>query len=95
MSYLEPNDIAKRRKYILNNANKVTVISKGDKRVNGTRFCGICGRKLSNVILKTGNSIAIADHYHCYFSEYFYTNICKNLHNCKSEMKKRNKERGE
>lgn len=88
INYLSPEEIRERRKYFLKEANKVTTIHKGDKRVSGARFCVICGTPLSNMILTDGSTQAARDHFHCYFSDLFYVNMCKNSNNCKRVMKK-------
>lgn len=77
-----------KRTYFLNHATKITKISKGDKRVHGSRICGICGAQLSNVITTTGATIAKKNHFHCHFSELFYVDICMDSRSCYANMNK-------
>ncbi len=86
-------DIKEKRSYFLNNAEKVTKILKGDKRVHGSRICGICGSQLSNVITSTGETIAKKNHFHCHFSALFYVDICMDSRSCYSQVSK--EERGQ
>lgn len=84
---LSPEQVKERRSYFFNNANRVTIIKKGDKRVNGSRICAVCKSKLSTVVLVDGSTISTRAHYHCYFSEFLYINICKDSANCQRIMK--------
>lgn len=88
MKVLSREEIKERRKYFLANANKKTVINKGDKRVHGSRVCALCGSSLSTVTLSDGRSIATKNHYHCDFSELFYVDLCKDIRSCYSVMNK-------
>lgn len=81
-------EIKEKRKYFFSNALKVNKILKGDKRVNGTRVCAICGTRLSTVILTNSTTMATKDHYHCYFTELFYVNICSEARHCKKALEK-------
>lgn len=89
---LTPEQVRDRRKYYLTNANKVTKIDKGDRRVSGTRICAICQTQLSTVILATGKRRATRAHFHCYFSELLYVNICKDSANCQRVTRNREEE---
>lgn len=88
MKTSDNNEVKEKRKYFLNNSAKVTKIFKGDKRVNGTRMCAVCGTRLSNVILANSTTQAIRDHFHCFFSELFYVNICLDSRNCTKVLEK-------
>lgn len=85
---LNPEQVREKRSYYLNKSKRVTSINKGDKRVNGSRICAICKSKLSTVVLTDSSTVATRAHYHCYFSEFLYINICKDSANCQRIMKK-------
>lgn len=82
-----PEEVRERRSYYLNKSKKVTKINKGDKRVSGTRICAVCKTQLSTVILRDGSTVSTRAHYHCYFSEFLYINICRDSSNCQRIMK--------
>ena len=84
---LNPEEVREKRSYYLNKAVRVSTINKGDKRVNGSRICAVCKTKLSTVVLVDGSTISTRAHYHCYFSEFLYVNICKDSSNCQRIMK--------
>lgn len=85
---LTAEEVRERRKYFLTKAHTKTVIKKGDKRVLGERLCAICVTPLSVTALSTQQSMAVRDHYHCYFSELMQFDICKDSTNCQRVHKK-------
>jgi len=85
---LSREEIKERRKYFLTQAEKKTKIQKGDRRVYGSRMCAICGTQLSRMISTTGGGIATKHHYHCYFSDIFFVNVCMDSRSCYSNISK-------
>lgn len=88
MTPLSSAAVKERRQYFLTQAAKKTKFYKGDKRVSGVRMCAICMNPLSKVILSTGKTQAVRDHYNCYFSELFYVDICLDSRVCQKVHKK-------
>ena len=61
MQALTREEVVQRRKYFLTRAQNTAVVSKGSKRVGGTRICAICQTPLSRVILTTGAGLKMDD----------------------------------
>lgn len=85
---MNKKEVKESRHYLLTQANKVTKIRKGDKRVHGSRVCSLCGRPLSKVILSTGKTQASVNHYHCHFNELLAVDICMDIRSCYSRVDK-------
>ena len=94
MQALTREEVVQRRKYFLTRAQKTTVVSKGAKRTGGTRICAICQTPLSRVILTTGGTQSIREHYHCKMSDMLTVNICKDSKICQKvhELRRREEE---
>lgn len=88
VQYLTDEEIKMRRKYLLKEADKKTIISKGDRRVGGSRLCAICGKKLSTTIISNQTTKSVSDHYRLYFSDLISISLCKRIGSCKREMTK-------
>jgi len=51
------------RKYLKKNATSSNVIKRGDKRVQETHFCDVCGKKLSYFRLKENKYKVVSSYY--------------------------------
>lgn len=89
MQALTREEVVQRRRYFLRHSQKTTVVSKGAKRVGGTRICAICQTPLSRVILTTGATQATREHYHCRISDMLTVNICKDSKICQKVHEQR------
>lgn len=89
MILTERNEIKEKRKYFLHNAEKVTTIKKGDRRVvSSTRFCVICHRPLSTLVKSTGKTISTVDHFSCVVNDFIRVNMCKDIRSCYNNCEK-------
>ena len=80
---LTKEEIKKRRRYLLQEAEKVTTIRKGDKRiVSATRLCAICHRPLAKLVKANGSVIATVSHFSCAMSPLVKVNICADIRSC-------------
>lgn len=80
-------EVREARGYFLRRAVKKTEINKGDRRVNGNRFCSVCGVQLSTIEPTKGKSIAIRNHINCKINDMFSVNICKSSTLCQRNNK--------
>lgn len=75
--------IVEKRKYFLAHSRKTTLIRKGDKRVvSATRFCAVCKRPLSKLMVRNGKTIATVTHHSCQLSDMLRVNLCADIHSC-------------
>lgn len=86
---LTAEEVRARRAYFLKESDKVTKVRKGHKRVGGSRICSICQTQLSRVILRTGDTYATRDHYHCKVSDMLTIYMCKDSQVCQKVHKAR------
>lgn len=79
---LTKEEVRERRKYFRDKSRRITKIYKGDKRVHGARTCGICGTRLSTVILSTGRTEATRDHYSFEMTDLYNVSACLDSRVC-------------
>lgn len=79
--------IRDQRAYLLQKSLKTTIIKKGDNRItSATRFCAICKRPLSKLILNTGATVSTAVHYSIKLSDVARVNMCADIRSCYSNL---------
>ena len=82
--------IKEQRKELKDNAIKVSLVKKGDKRIaSASRICSLCGQQLSGMNYTQGKVLSKVNHFHLQYSKYIYFDICADINNCYKNLRKR------
>lgn len=85
--------IRDQRAYLLQKSVKTTIIKKGDNRItSATRFCAICKRPLSKLVLSTGATVSTVVHYSIKLSDVARVNMCADIRSCYSTLENKPEE---
>lgn len=80
--------VISKRKSILSDVERNTVILNHSNNVKNMHVCSLCGRSLSTYVPRTNAYVSTCKHYHfIYFDGQLSGNLCYNPHSCYERLK--------
>lgn len=79
---LSYEEYKRKRKLISSEAQKTTIVYKGNRSIHTLRVCALCGRHLTEYMLSNGKYLTMIKHKHFEIVPGFATNLCFDSKTC-------------